>query len=257
MLAAKYRFKNALYGLTPGSFGYMRRLRAEQVKDYIHERDKHPVRDRHNGTTGWQSDGADIQRREYETYEEYQTHQKQKFTEILKINGGFGNRTVLTWRMRFYRRFRHLTNLLSSDATIICLGARQGTEVEVLHDIGFSNAYGIDLNPGPNNPFVRTGDFMNLQEATDSVDLLYTNCLDHTFDLTKFFAENARVLKQGGYALYDLPRYSDTRSPGAFEAIGWDDEQTVIDSMQNHFEKRVLSAVERKWHWVLWQHPRP
>ncbi len=252
----KYYIKTALYGAFPGGFGYQRQLRATQNPDYDFARDKHPVRERHNGQTGWHDGSGDVKRREYQNYNEYVTHQKQKFEEILQLNGGFSNRTIVTWRQRFYRRFRHLSDLLPADATIVCLGARQGTEVEVLRDIGFKNAYGLDLNPGPDNPFVRAGDFMNLKEDTDTVDCIYTNSLDHAFDLDKFIAEQVRVLKPDGYALYDLPRYSGSRNPGAFEAIGWESEQDIIQQLAAHYNREVVSARERKWHWTLFQGPK-
>ncbi len=59
---------------------------------------------------------------------------------MLKMKGGFSNWDICEYRLKFYSRFKHLTQLLSRDAVILCSGARQGTEVEVLHDLGFFNA---------------------------------------------------------------------------------------------------------------------
>ena len=39
---------------------------------------------------------------------------------------------------------------------------------EVLRQLGFRNAYGIDLNPGPENELVRVGDFNRLEETDGS-----------------------------------------------------------------------------------------
>ena len=102
---------------------------------------------------------------------------------------------------------------------IVCLGARQGTEVEVLRDLGFQRAIGVDLNPGPANPLVVEGDFHQLDLPDQSVDLVYSNSLDHAFDLNLFFAEAKRVLRPGGYALYDVGS-PPSAGRGPAESIG-------------------------------------
>src|SRR5258708_7095565 len=84
---------------------------------------------------------------------------------------------------------------------------------------GFRNAYGIDLNPGPDNPFVRPGDFHELPEADGTVDLVYSNSLDHVYDFDRFFGDHARALKPGGYVLYELSQVID--DGGAFESVSW------------------------------------
>lgn len=250
-----YYLKTALHAVTPGGFGYYRRLRKHQNPAYNHERDKHPVRTRHNRTSGWKDTVDVLHKREYENYDEYRTHQVQKYQEILQTQGGFGNYTVFTWRQKFFHRFQYLSKFIPLNATIVCLGARQGTEVEVLWDMGFKNAYGLDLNPGPDNPYVRPGDFMHLQEKDNSVDVLYTNCVDHAFDLDSFLAEQCRVLKPNGFGLYDLPLYSGTRKPGAFEAIGWNSEEEIISRLKKSFKTVLHTRTEKKWMWILLQNP--
>ena len=130
---------------------------------------------------------------------------------------------------------------------ILCAGARQGTEVEVLHDLGYKNAYGIDLNPGPENPFVRHGDFMRLENADSSVDMIYSNCVDHAFDLQAFFKEHSRVLKPDGYVLYDI----GIQKSAAFEAVDWDSEEIVFTLMLRYFQSVLMVHTETHWKWVL------
>ena len=182
-----YQLKNLVLR-TPFSYGYYRQLKGNRDASYDHNRDKHPVRDKHHGEEGWKSEQEENFRyRNYSSYEEYVSHQSQKFNEILKMEGGFDNKIILWYRKTFYKRFRYLPSFLSKSATILCLGARQGTEVEVLRDIGYKNAIGLDLNPGPENPYVKQGDFMALEYPDSSVDMVYSNCIDHAFDLSKFF----------------------------------------------------------------------
>ncbi len=239
-----------LYRYTPGGFGDCRGLKAFKDSNYEFERDKHPVRTKHRGNHGWQQSSASIVYRDYKDYEEYVTHQKQKLDEVLKIQGGFDNRVISDYRRKFYSRFRHLPGLIPNDALIVCLGARLGTEVEVLRDLGFFNAYGIDLNPGPGNRFVKIGDFMHMEESSNSIDLLYTNCVDHAFDLSAFFCEHARVVKPGGYALYDLPAEGPELG-GPFESVQWDGDESIFALMLQHFREVIRVEKEPAWKWVL------
>jgi SAM-dependent methyltransferase len=234
----------------------MRRLRRERDRGYVHQRDMHPVRRRHSGGSGWreQPSGDGLRRRAYGSYDEYVLHQRQKLDEMLKVRGGFSNETIAAWRQKYYRRFRHLVPVLPADAVIVCAGARQGTEVEVLRDLGFRNAYGIDLNPGPDNPFVRPGDFHELPQADGTADLVYSNSLDHVFDFDRFFGDHARALKPGGYALYELSQVVD--DGGAFESVSWEDERVLFEKMLEHFARVLRIETEIGWKWVLLQGPR-
>ncbi|MCX6957068.1 MAG: methyltransferase domain-containing protein [Verrucomicrobiae bacterium] len=250
--------KTALHLLTPGGYGYIRKLRRQQDAAYQHERDKHEVRLKHHGEGGWKVEKeGDVLKRDYANYEEYLTHQKQKLEEMLKMKGGFSNWDICEFRLKFYQRFKHLVSLLSPEALILCCGARQGTEVEVLHDLGFKNAYGIDLNPGPDNRVVRVGDFMKLQEATNSIDLLYTNCVDHSFDLEEMMKEHVRVLKPDGFLLYDMGTNMEEGSGGPFEAVSWDHTENLVIRLLQQFQKLIRAerddAFGGAWLWVLLQ----
>lgn len=252
----RFRMKTGLYRHTPGGYGYMRRLQSGSDPGYVHERDMHPVRKIHHGGAGWDEsvDEDGLRRRAYSSYDEYVTHQRQKFDEVIKMQGGFSNETVAAWRWKYYRRFRGLLALLPPTAVIVCAGARQGTEVEVLRDLGFRNAYGIDLNPGPNNPYVREGDFHKLPQADRTVDLVYSNSLDHVYDFDRFFSDHARALKGDGYVLYELAQSVDDCAP--FESVAWDDERVVIEKMLQHFARVVRVETESAWKWILLQGPR-
>ena len=74
----------------------------------------------------------------------------------------------------------------------------------MLHDLGFINCPGHRFESRAGNPLVTAGDMMKLDDPDNSVDLLYTNCIDHAFDLDQMISEHARVLKPDGYLLYDI-----------------------------------------------------
>lgn len=246
-----YQLKNMILR-TPFSYGYYRRLKPYRNPSYNHERDKHPVREKHHGKEGWKQEfEGDFQYRDYSSYDEYVNHQSQKFDEMLKTQGGFANRDILEYRKRFFRRFRHLPPILDKYSKILCLGARQGTEVEVLWDMGYKNAIGLDLNPGPKNPYVKPGDFMALDYSDESVDMIYTNCVDHAFDLVKFFQEHARVIKPGGYAIYDIGIYG--MGLGTFEAVGWESEDFVFMLALKYYKNVVKVETDGPWKWLLFR----
>jgi SAM-dependent methyltransferase len=247
---ARFWLKTALHRVTPGGYGYYRRLRRLRDPAYDPTRDLHSVRRRHNGSSGWGEAQDGLRKRDYASYDEYVVHQQQKLDETLKLQGGFSNRVIAHYRLKFYRRFRHLVGLLPKSAVIVCLGARLGTEVEVLHDLGFTNAYGVDLNPGPDNPLVRVGDFQQLDIADSTVDLVYTNCVDHAFDLDAFFAEHARVLRPDGYALYELPEVNSD-GPAPFESVVWTSDALILERMLPHFREIVRRERDAGWEWFL------
>jgi SAM-dependent methyltransferase len=246
-----YHLKNLVLR-TPFRYGHYRRLKKYRNPSFDFEHNKHPLREKHYGKEGWKPihEGS-LHYRDYSSYDEYVTHQTQKFNEILNLQGGFDNRVILGYRNNFYRRFRYLSEFLDKSAVILSLGARQGTEVEVLWDLGYKNAIGLDLNPGPENPYVGKGDFMALEYPEDSVDMVYTNCVDHAFDLDKFFEEHARVLKPGGYAIYDVAIF--TSGAGSFEAVEWQSEESALLLALKYYRKVVKVQTECSWKWMLLQ----
>lgn len=253
---APFWLSHPLYRLVPGGFGHYRTLRKSADPGYVFERDKHPVRRKHFGAARLQPPDAEgIVHREYDSYAEYTEHQRQKFEEMLRIGGGFSNRVVAEARLRFYRRFRHLVRLLPRDATIVCLGARQGTEVEVLRELGFRNAYGVDLNPGPENELVRPGDFNQLEEADRSIDAVYSNSIDHALDLDTFFAEHVRVLKPTGLALYDVHRNYEPGESAPFESSLWLRRELVLLRALDHYGRVLRLTAEPDWTWILLSDP--
>lgn len=142
--------------------------------------------------------GGTISARVYASREEYVAHQREKLDQ--KQGQTFLSREKAI--RRFRRRFE-LIDGLPRHASIICLAARRGEEVEAFIGLGHF-AVGIDLNPGAENPYVVTGDFHALQFAEGSVDCVYTNSLDHAFDLPQIVREVRRVLKPGGRFVVDI-----------------------------------------------------
>ena len=172
----------------------------------------------------WNTQGA-FQSRKYESYKAYLKHQKAKLAthDFKKYDIEF--RTALRER------------LLALDIDwrglrVLCLAARIGTEVKAFLDLG-CRAIGIDLNPGKQNQYVVQGDFHDLQFQPNSMDVVYTNSLDHAFDIDRIATEVLKVLEPEGLLIVEAVRGRDQGvHPGFFESFFWNN----IDELISMFE---------------------
>jgi SAM-dependent methyltransferase len=175
----------------------------------------------------WERD-QDLAQRKYESYDEYVAHQSGKLDQIIHRL----KETEAEDFADFRDRFEHCVPL-SEARTVLCLGARLGTEVRALHSLGYF-AVGIDLNPGSDNPYVLAGDFHALVFPDGSVDAIYTNAMDHIFDLEKVLEEINRLLCPKGLFLADLLEgYEEGFVPGAYEATHWRNLESFIQKIRD------------------------
>jgi SAM-dependent methyltransferase len=174
----------------------------------------------------WQQNTG-FAKRQYASYDEYVTHQTAKLDKVLP-------RLLETETedfAEFKRRFQDCVPL-SEARSILCLGARIGTEVKALHALGYF-AVGIDLNPGKDNYYVLPGDFHQIVFPDASIDAIYCNTLDHTFDLAKLIYEVHRLLRPQGLFITDLVQgFEEGWIPGEYEATHWRDANTIIQEIR-------------------------
>ena len=211
MVGAFVRLRRALGALTKER--RKARKREQRMADYASE----IVWDR----------ACQFPRRCYGSYAEYENHQRSKLNRI----GSRLNRREEEDYPVFLERFRACKQLEGA-RSVLCLGARLGTEVKALHELGYF-AVGIDLNPGPANAYVLPGDFHSLVFASESVDAVFTNCVDHVFDLEQFTLEVRRVLRPGGLFIADVMQGADEGFvPGKYESLHWNKAAEVIAEIQ-------------------------
>jgi SAM-dependent methyltransferase len=203
--------------------------------------------DRFNDHSRW-THHSDVSQRNYQSYEQYVEHQSSKLDNIVDQLERRHARDFQDFRCRF-----ETCAPLREARNVLCLGARLGPEVQALLDLGYF-AVGIDLNPGPKNAYVLHGDFHKLVFANDSVDAVYTNVLDHVFDLEKLLSEVKRVLRPEGLFIADLVYGTDEGTiAGDYEAFWWHDSKAMIDQLAvmgnfNLVESRELPQF-RKGRW--------
>lgn len=189
----------------------------------------------------WNAEGERFQKRGYDSYEAYLEHQKAKLE-----THDFGR-----YDEEFRATLRERLSALEIDwpgRSVLCLAARIGTEVKAFLDLG-AFAVGIDLNPGADNRYVVHGDFHDLQFAPGSIDVVYTNSLDHAFDIDRIAREVLKVLKPDGVFLVEAVQGRDQgTNPGFFESFFWKNIDELIRQIEGAgFAVAKRSSITRPW----------
>jgi SAM-dependent methyltransferase len=188
----------------------------------------------------WSEDRTQgIHRREYKSYSDYLEHQASKLQHIDLSDYDIWFRECLAERLAALPEIK-------PGMSALCLAARIGTEVKAFQDVGCFSV-GIDLNPGPNNKYVLTGDFHDIQFPSDSVDVVYTNSLDHAFDAVKMVSEVKRVLKATGIFIVEAPHGKEAGQVAEdYESFWWNsdtDLQEMVERCGFHTARR--EPIER------------
>jgi SAM-dependent methyltransferase len=181
-----------------------------------------------------------LYKRKYRNYQQYVDHQKEKLSKNLERFRQRWDRRLETFKTRLAP-----VSPLIPGSKVICLAARLGEEVLAFRMLGHSEAIGIDLNPGDDNPYVVEGDFHNIGFEDGVFDGVYCNCLDHAWDIRRISAEVARVLKPEGVLVLDVPfaqpfRGHDYRKNvkknNKYESTLWDDIEDVLEQFEEFTE---------------------
>ena len=220
-------------GLWPRTLRVLRRRR----KDAVARRAEAAKRVEFAGPR-WSHDGP-VSLRIHESYESYLAVQREK----LELIGGEAfvdpNKAVAM----FLRRFKTIDSI-PPGARILGLGARRGEEVRAWRDLGHF-AFGLDLNPGKDNKWVTTGDFHFLHFPAHSVDLIYTNCLDHVYDLGLAVEDVVRVLAPGGLFVADiLYGHQEGFTVGPHDTAHWPTARGFAEHLAERSGFQLLSFTD-------------
>ena len=178
--------------------------------------------------------GQPFWHKEYRTYEDYIQNQCAKLGRIDLSHYDIKYRRFLRGRLK-------KLNVLRPGASVLCLGARLGTEVKAFLDIGCF-AVGVDICPGIDNRYVVLGDFHDIQFPPNTVDVVFTNSLDHAFSIQKLLDEIKRVLKPDGFLIVEAAAgYDEGMNIGGCESFYW----AKIDDLVSLFEVSKFSLMQR------------
>jgi len=178
--------------------------------------------------------------RKYKNYQNYLSHQAEKLNIGLRENvKKFRQSSFDEEVCSFTKRLSVAKKYILNDK-ILCLGARLGAEVEALRKMGFKNAIGIDINPGPNNPYVIKGDFHKMEFDDESFDVIYSNAIDHSYKISLFSKEIDRVLTFNGNLILEvchLKRKKERKkvfitAPGKYESVIYDTTKDIKKEMK-------------------------
>lgn len=169
-------------------------------------------------------DGIDV--RDYRSYPSYLHHQRSKFSMVQKRLAKDYNRR----KSDFLTEFSHV----DIHGSVLCLGSRDGAEVDALRTLG-NLAIGVDIAYPPNSPFVHYGDFHHLPYPNHSFTNIYTNAFDHTHSPELLLTEIRRVLKPfGHFYLRSSIGYDEGLTVGTFEACRWRTQDELIRLIRAH-----------------------
>jgi SAM-dependent methyltransferase len=106
--------------------------------------------------------------------------------------------------------------------------------------MGFPDTKGIDINPGENNPYVIRGDFNHMPFEDNSFNSVYTNCIDHAWDLGLLSIEVSRVLVPSGIFILEIghlvsvhkeERFDLIKKSSKYESIIYDKSSDIVKNM--------------------------
>jgi SAM-dependent methyltransferase len=158
---------------------------------------------------------------------------------------------------RFQRIFERAKKHLVPGA-ILCLGARTGCEIIGARNAGFKGSQGIDLHPI--GDIAIRGDWHDIPFPDKSFENVFTNSIDHCFDVTKLANEIYRVLKPKG-RLYlmlsgkQMLKTKDDRQLYMSQSqnfLFWEDGFDLVAKFEQHGFKFRSHHVRRKnWNMFL------
>lgn len=166
-------------------------------------------------TATWRPAG-ELQQRVYGSYADYCAQQRSKLDRMTPGE-------LATYEAPYLAalRPRLAADGLTRGTSVVCLGARGGAEVQALLSLGCV-AIGIDLNPGPANRYVVTGDFHALPYGDGTVGVVFTNALDHCYDFQQVITEVRRVLAVDGRFIVEAVCGTDEGvRVGSYESCAW------------------------------------
>jgi SAM-dependent methyltransferase len=166
----------------------------------------------------WELDPLGVSRRRYRSYDAYLRHQKAKLRERPETVERFDREIAAVLPQR-------IADLELDRCRVVCVAARRGGEVRAFRSLG-AFAWGIDIAPGSENPYVTFGDMHNLGGfPANCADIVYTNSLDHSFDLARVVKSILRILNPGGLLIVGL---LNQNRAGDFESRRWTSADKII-----------------------------
>lgn len=191
--------------------------------------------------------------KKYNSYEDYLEDQVAK----LRLREDYVRQKSRRKFFDFCADFARFDGQIEKGSRILCLGARFGDEVRAFRELGY-NAIGIDLW-GSEGDLVIKGDWNDLPFENE-FDVIYTNSIDHAWNINMLIAQIKKALKSSGKTIIALDQYHVCRTsdkgikvkfdnPERYEAMLWNKDEDVINAFVGFSLKSKW--IERRWHTYL------
>lgn len=138
--------------------------------------------------------------------------------------------------------------------SLLCLGARTGEEVEMAKENGFDPCIGIDLYPL--NDEVIKADWHDMPFEDAFFDNVYTNSIDHCYDVEILALEIKRVLRPEGRFFFQVEKkkaVADIPNPREFiqkhknDFLFWDKGQDIANVFIDLGFELKFSWDNKRW----------
>lgn len=155
--------------------------------------------------------------------------------------------------------FIRFEGYIPSGCKILCLGARFGEEVRAFRKIGYE-AIGIDLWADEGDLVVK-GDWNDLPWENE-FDVIYTNSIDHAWNLETMIDQILKALKKKGKVIIALDQNhthacGDERikkkfaDPDRYEAMLWNNDWDIIEVFGDKGFGLDMKWLRGRWHTYL------
>ena len=136
---------------------------------------------------------------------------------------------------------------------ILCVAARLGTEVHALRNLNY-DAIGIDIYVTKNNKYVHYGEFEKIPYEDKTFDAVYTNSVDHIYNIKKTVNEFDRVLNKDGYLLVNLMKGIEEghEMAGTYESLAWKKRIDILSKIQEINKYELIKEVDLNTHSTLY-----
>lgn len=122
-----------------------------------------------------------------------------------------------------------LDSHVTKDEPILDIGCYASEVIVALHDLNYSNLFGIDLNPElqkmPYSDVIKyeIGNFMHTKYADNSFRVVTSiSVIEHGFDGNALLKEVSRILQSGGYFIATFDYWSEKIDTDGIKIFGMD-----------------------------------
>ena len=114
-----------------------------------------------------------------------------------------------------------------SDGAVLCVGCRNGLELDRFRARGFDDVVGIDVFS--NRPDIRVMDMHDIAFPDDSFDVVYaSHSLEHSFDVERVAGELTRVARDGAVIGVEVPVRAQASAADRVVFSGLDELRAVF-----------------------------